>query len=96
MKILKILNSLGYYIKSDGSYGKVDEITKDDILRLIELTLNSEVEFDDYDDKLLPNQAHQIVYKSILSKLRDLSIQKREFTDEVDKLFVAEFEKYKP
>ena len=70
MKLLKIENNLGYYRNEQGDFSSVDKITKEDLLRLVTLTLEKEdVEFDTYNDESLKNQAHQIIYKSIFEKL---------------------------
>jgi len=63
MKLLKIDNKLGQYLGESGDYVPIDKITKDHLLRLVNLTLANNVEFDEYDDEQIQNQAHQIVYK---------------------------------
>ena len=70
------------------------KITKEDLLRLVNLTLQEDVEFDEYDDSIPKNQAHQIIYKSIFEKLRDLRDLKNEFVDESERLYLKEYEKY--
>ena len=35
MKLLKIENNLGYYLKDSDDYISVDKITKDDLLKLV-------------------------------------------------------------
>lgn len=81
MKLLKIESNLGYYLDDQGAFITIDKITKDDLLRLVGLTLSKEVEFEKYDDTAIKNQAHQIIYKSIFEKLSSLRDRKREFTD---------------
>jgi hypothetical protein len=95
MKLLKIEKNLGYYLGDSGQYKPVDKITKDDLLRLVNLTLKDDVEFDEYDENAIKNQAHQIVYKSIVEKLRSLRERKQEFLDESERLFLKEYEKYR-
>jgi hypothetical protein len=53
------------------------------------------VEFDDYDEKAIKNQAHQIIYKSIVQKLRTLRDRRKEFIDESARLFLEDYEKYR-
>ncbi|SDG68928.1 hypothetical protein [Janthinobacterium sp. YR213] len=96
MKLLKIENGQGHYYTSAAAYQAVDKINKGDLLYLVNLALENEVEFDDYNEELLKNQAHQIVYKSLLEKLRDLTNRRREFRDEADQLFSKEYDKYAP
>ena len=95
MKLLSIENNLGLYLGESGQYNPVDEITKEDILRLVNLTLREGVEFDAYDENAIKNQAHQIVYKSVFEKLRGLSDRKKEFIDESERLYLKEYEKYR-
>jgi len=95
MKLLKIEESQGFYSTDGDNYKKIDEINKDDLLKLVDITLSKDVEFDDYDEELLGNQAHQVVYKSILAKLKDLDARSEEFLDQSERLFLSEFEKYK-
>ena len=95
MKLLKIEDNLGHYLGDTSQYNPVDKITKEDLLRLVNLTLQADVEFDAYDEDGIKNQAHQIVYKSILEKLRGLRDRKQEFIDESERLFLKEYEKYR-
>ncbi len=95
MKILKIDNSQGYYLLDQGEYAPVDKITKDDLLRLVGLTLGSEVDFDEFTDEKLKNQAHQIIYKSLYEKLSGLKERRDEFKDESDRLYLQEYERYR-
>jgi len=95
MMLLSIKDNLGYYLSESGESIPVDKITKEELLRLVNLTLSEEVEFEDYDENALKNQAHQIVYKSILEKLRGIRDRKQEFIDESERLFLKEYEKYR-
>ncbi len=95
MKLLSIENNAGYYLNDLGQYNPIDKITKEDLLRLVNLTLHEDVEFDAYDDSAIKNQAHQIVYKSLFEKLRDLKDRKKEFVDESERLYLKEYERYR-
>lgn len=95
MKLLKIEDNLGHYLGDADQCMPVDKITKEDLLRLVNLTLQEDVEFDEYDENAIKNQAHQIVYKSILEKLRSLRDRKQEFIDESERLFLNQYEKYR-
>jgi hypothetical protein len=57
--------------------------------------MNQEVEFDEYDVDKLKNKAHQIIYKSIVEKLQELKKRRKEHTDESERLYLAEYEKYR-
>jgi len=95
MKLLKISDNLGYFLNEAGEFLPIDKITKEDLLRLVDLTLGEDGEFDEFDKEKIKNQAHQIVYKSIYEKLRDLGNRKQEFIDESERLYLADYEKYK-
>lgn len=95
MKLLKIENHMGFYHNESEQYTPIDKITKEDLLRLVNLTLQEDVEFDVYDDNLIKNQAHQIVYKNVFEKLRSLKDRKKEFVDESERLYLKEYEKYR-
>jgi hypothetical protein len=96
MKLLKIAENVGEFQAEDGKYRTIDKITKEDLLRLVDRTLvEDEVEFDPYDDKSLKNQAHQVIYKSVLQKLVDLRNRRREFVDESARLFLEDYQRYR-
>jgi len=95
MKLLSITNNLGFYLCETGQYKPVDKITKEDLLRLVNLTLREDIELDAYDENVIKNQAHQIVYKSVFEKLRGLKDRKKEFVDESERLYLKEYEKYR-
>lgn len=95
MKLLKIEDKLGYFLDLKDEYTSVDKITKEDLLRLVDLTLYDDVEFDEYSEENINNQAHQIIYKSILQKLQDLIERKQEFIDESERLYLQHYEKYR-
>ena len=95
MKLLKIEGNHGHYLGEQGEFAPIDKITKEDLLRLVDMTLSEEVQFDEYDDEAIKNQAHQILYKSISVKIAGLKERKQEFTDESERLYLEEYEKYR-
>lgn len=96
MKLLKIDNGCGYFRLDNGDYSPVDKISKDDFLRLVNLSLSEEdVEFDTYDESIIQNHAHQVIYKSVARKLQSLRERKQEFVDESARLYLEDYEKYK-
>lgn len=96
MKLLKVDDNCGHFLDDKGSYSPIDKIGKDDLLRLVNWTLHEEaVEFDNYDEKLIKNQAHQIIYGSILEKLRNLRERSQEFIDSTARLFLEDYERYR-
>jgi hypothetical protein len=96
MKLLKISENIGHFLAAGGDYTPIDQITKEDLLRLVDRTLDQDViELDAYDDQAIKNQAHQVIYKSIYQKLTDLRGRRKEFVDESARLFLADYEKYR-
>jgi hypothetical protein len=96
MKLLSISDNVGSFRGKDGQYSPIDKITKEDLLQLANWTLEeNEVSFDNYDEAAIKNQAHQIIYKNIFLKLRELRGRRQEFRDESSRLFLKEYERYK-
>lgn len=96
MKLLKISENQGQFLTGTGGYEAIDKITKEELLRLVNLTLEEEdITFDDFDEVSLKNLAHRVIYKSVNQKLRDLRARRREFTDEAARLFLEDYEKYR-
>ena len=97
MKYLKIENNKGYYIKDHTiptSWIEIDQIEKDDLLNLLDLATNQDFELDAYDESLLGNKAHQIIYKHIAEKFTTFLSNKDRFNDEAENLFKTALEKY--
>lgn len=96
MKLLKIENNLGCFLDDKGEFATIDKIAKEDLLRLVNLTLGEEeIEFDEYNVENLNNQAHQIIYKSIFEKLQGLRGRRQGFIDELERLYLQDYEKYR-
>jgi len=95
MKLLKISNDVGYFLDKNNKFKPIDSITKDDLLHLVNLILTGELDFDEYDEEKIKNQAHQIVYKSIQEKLQSFIDRRQEFIDESERIYLTEYEKYK-
>jgi len=97
MKLLKIEDSRGHFLLQDGSFAEIDKITKEDLLRLVDLTLSEgDIEYDEYNEDAVSNQAHQIVYKSVYEKLKELRSRREEFVDESERMYLADYERYRP
>ncbi|MBU4237538.1 MAG: hypothetical protein KKI01_14620 [Proteobacteria bacterium] len=94
MKLLKIDENLGLFLKKEGGYSTVDNITKDDLLRIMENVLEGSGELDPYSEEEIKNQAHQVVYKSIYSNLKALEERRQEFMDESERLYLEDYKKY--
>lgn len=94
MKLLKIDNNCGHFLAESGAYEPVDKLSKDELLRLVELALREDVDFDEFDESTIQNQAHQIIYRSVFDKLSELAGRRQEFTDESERLYLQDYEKY--
>lgn len=94
MRLLRISDGVASYLGPDDQFVSVDRITKEDLLRLVDLTLSRDVEFDSFDQESVKNQAQQIVYKSVVEKLQELKQRRKEFTDESERLYLQEYERY--
>lgn len=95
MKLLQINNDAGHFLAENGDYVPIDKITKEDLLRLVNTTLEEDVKFDEYSEERIKNQAHQIVYKSIFEQLSGLKDRKQAFKDESEREFLDAYEKYR-
>jgi len=97
MKLLEIVDSKGHFRLKDGSFAEIDKITKEDLLRLVDWTLSEDdIEYDEYSDDAVKNQAHQIVYKSVYEKLTELRSRRNKFVDESERMYLADYEGYRP
>lgn len=95
MKYLKIETNKGYYLDVNGDSKEIDQINKDDLLNLLTKTIeDSTFEMDEYDESQLANKAHQIIYKNIHEKLKNILDNKTRFSDEAKQMYKSAFEKY--
>lgn len=95
MKVLKIESHQGYFLDDENTYETIDKIDKVGLMRLVNLALGDQFQFDEYHETELRNQSHQIIYKSISEKLNELHQKRRQFQDESERLYLEEYEKYK-
>ena len=94
MKVLKIEDGKGLFLNSKDNYVLIDEIGKDDLMFLVNLTLNNEILMDEFSANILKNQAHQIIYKSIYEKIKALNENKNSFKDESDRKYLDAIKRY--
>jgi hypothetical protein len=96
MMLLKIEEPNGFFLGKNGNYVSIDMIDKEELLRLVGLTLSDETaEIDKFDDSKIKNQAHQVIYRSVSQKLSDLKARRKVFVDSTARLFLAEYERYR-
>lgn len=83
MKILFIDHGKGYYTINGSENIQISDITRDDLFALLELICNRtiECEMDPYDPDLVQNKAHQVIYKDIYQKLKEVLDAKQTFVD---------------
>lgn len=94
MKLLRANSDQGFFLAKDGKYLVIDQITKEDLLRLVRSVLSDDAEFDAYDEEVIKNQAHQVVYKSIYRNLQSLKKRRQEFIDESERLYLEDYKRY--
>lgn len=95
MKILKIENGSGLFrVAERGTWQSIDEIDKEQLLKLLDLFLSGEVDMDPVDDHNLSNQAQRIIYNSIYEKLDALKDHKGKFKDESERTYLEAIKKY--
>ena len=97
MKYLVIDRSLAYYTVDTSVQPNmpIDKITKEDLMKLVELSLTDDFEMDPFDKNKLKNAAHAIIYKNLYQKLQALKMQKNKFMDEKTAMYRKAIEEYK-
>ena len=93
MKYLEIKNNKGYYWDGSG-YQEIDKINKDGLLVLLNAAELDDFDLDPYDESLLANKAHQVIYENIHSKFEQFLNDKNQFKAEVDSLYEGAINKY--
>jgi hypothetical protein len=93
MKYLKIEDQKGLFW--DGNeYQPIDKINKKDLLNLLNRSEGDDFEMDPYNEQLLPNKAHQIIYENLHNKLEQFLADKGQFKREVNNLYKEAIGKY--
>ena len=72
----------------------ISEIGKKDLLYLLNSAEGDDFEMDPYDEALLPDPAHRIIYKNISEKFNEFIEDKAKFKVEVDKTYHKAMSKY--
>ena len=94
-RILRISNQTGQFWRHEESeWVSIDQIDKNALMGLVDLTLAGDVHIEKFDEEKLANAAHQIIYKSISEKLKALSLQRDKFRDECDRTYLEAIRKY--
>ena len=94
MKHLKIEEQKAYFSR-DGNWMVVTEMTKEDLLNLAHAAIEEEdFEMDAYDEALLPNPAHKIIYQQINGQLAELHKRRAAFQEEERNIYKDAYNKY--
>lgn len=107
MKILKIevddKNNKGYFINPssikdltnyENEYKSIEEISKEDILGIIDYMINHDVILDEYTDGCLANPAQAIIYKNLYDNFTNLISNKDAIIKRIDDEFAEAERKY--
>lgn len=96
MIYLKIDNNKGFYRidKSKEEWMELDQISKDHLIKLMEIATQEEFVMDEYKDESLQNPAHNIIYRNIYGKLVELLNNKTRFQDSIEAMYKSAIEKY--
>ncbi|MDY0278175.1 MAG: hypothetical protein RBQ97_08825 [Acholeplasma sp.] len=95
MKILKIEDKKGLYMKKGSDYETIDKITKEELFDLIEFVVdNNETEFDDSSVSEIVNPAQKIIYDNIKARLHEIKLQRETISSNKNKIYLEAIEKY--
>lgn len=95
MIYLKIEHNVGKFYK-DGTYIIIDKMVNEDLWRLANDVMNDdEFQMDVYNETLLPNKAHQIIYKHVYELLSSLQKRKEQYKNESELMYKTAYDAYK-
>lgn len=97
MKFLKINNNQAFFLKDKEepeTWTEIDKIEKEDLMKLLDFAIEEDFEMDVYDENILANKAHQIIYKGIYEKLNIFLSNIDRFKDETEAIYKEALEKY--
>ncbi|MBU3209861.1 hypothetical protein KPL28_09535 [Clostridium algidicarnis] len=97
MNYSKIENSKVYYrLKDEEEWIEIDQIDKDDLLVLLDKFISEEdFKLEDFNEDLIKNDVHRIIYEDIYNKFKNLNSNKDRFNDESNNRFKEAFNKYR-
>ncbi|MEH2917040.1 hypothetical protein [Segatella copri] len=95
MIYLKIENNVGKFYK-DGTYETIDKMANDDLWRLANAVMkDDDFQMNVYDEALLPNKAHRIIYKHVYELLTSLQERKEQYKNESELMYKTAYDAYK-
>lgn len=94
MKHLKIEGQKAFFRRGE-NWMVVTEMTKEDLLNLAHAAVEEEdFETDTYEEVLLPNPAHRIIYQQVNGQLKELHNRRAAFQEEVRNIYKDAYNKY--
>lgn len=95
MIYLKIENNVGKFYK-DGTYETIDKMANDDLWCLANAVMkDDDFQMNVYDEALLPNKAHRIIYKHVYELLTSLQERKEQYKNESELMYKTAYDAYK-
>lgn len=96
MNYTKIANSnVHFRLSSSDNWKLISDITGDDLIKLIEKCIDEDdFKLEVFDDTLIKNEAHKIIYKSIYQKINDIYLERDNINDENTQRYNDIIEKY--
>lgn len=97
MKVLKIENNHGLFLRHDDKYCNVTTISAQDVVYLLNCILDEElVEMDNpvIEGAGVPQPAEKIVYERMYQELIEVIEKKKTILEEVDSEYKESYEKY--
>lgn len=84
MNYTKIENGNVYFrLNSLNNWKLIVDITGDDLIELIEKCIDDEdFKLEKFDETLIKNEAHKIIYKSIYQKINDIHLERNNIIDQ--------------
>lgn len=96
MKYLKIEKGKGYFLNAENSMEEISKISKEDILRLLDIATDKEQNFemDSVKENNLDNKAHIIIYRNLYTKFNEILKDRDRFIDESMSIYKDALNKY--
>lgn len=95
MIYLKIEHNVGMFYK-DGTYVTIDKMGNDDLWRLANAVMkDDDFQMNVYDEALLPNKAHRIIYEHVYELLTSLQERKEQYKNESELMYKTAYDAYK-
>lgn len=96
MNYTKIENSKVFFrLSSSDNWKLISDITGDDLIILIEKCIDEDdFELKEFDDTIIKNEAHKIIYKSIYQKINDIYLERDNIIDDNSQRYNDIIEKF--